>query len=423
MSIQRYVEQLIEEIDEKMKIPSPASTRDSENENHFFETGEIDEMMEYHSIPVTNFSKLLKENLPPPEKLSHKQTEMLVKKISGLLKNWNFHLEYPESTPVKEKYRLIYDHWEEFGIPTSGWHFHQDFCAGDCEECPVKDYCDSYKERQENPIDLEMSYDPEDISPELYSDHGSVRESEKKRKPKEEKIKDILNSILEKDFILSMHNYCDRWCDNCSLNSQCSVFYFEKELLKLAANDDPDRSSLGSVKHVLNLTSEILEQKLKENNLDIDVPLTTTDSFFPKLHVSEQKVLDFAKEYTTTTAKWLKALPEKKVIENHELLKLVNVIRHYHIFIPTKLARAFFGRVSYPEDDPIQNDSNGSAKVALMAIRSSLEYWTHLLNYQKNEEEAILKQCARLKKLTEMVERSFPHAQEFLRPGFDFLEE
>ena len=377
--------------------------------------------MEYQSIPLTKFSNISKESFPPPERLDLKQSEMLVDKIAELLKNWNFHLEYPESTPVKEKYRLIYDHWEEFGIPTAGWDFHQDFCTGDCKDCPVKDYCNSYKEWENDSIDLEMSYDPTELDHNLYSDHRSDQESEKTTKSKKEKIKDIMNSINGKDFIAYMHDYCDRWCESCALKSKCSVFYIEKELLKLAANDDPDSSSLESLKHVFSITNDILNQTLKEKNMDIDFPVTKNDSFFPKLHVSEQKVLDAAKEYTMDTAKWLKSLPEEEIFAINELLKPVTVIMHFHVFISTKLARAFFGRVSLPEDDPIQNDSNGSAKIVLTAITRSLESWTHLLDYKKDKEEWILKQCTRLKKLTEMVERSFPHAQEFLRPGFDFL--
>ncbi|MGC9345047.1 MAG: hypothetical protein ACP5E3_20245, partial [Bacteroidales bacterium] len=96
-------------------------------------------------------------------------------------------------------------------------------------------------------------------------------------------------------------------------------------------------------------------------------------------------------------------------------------ILYYHIFISAKLARAFFGRVSFPDDDPYQNDSNGSAKIALMAISESLNSWSNLLKHVKKEEEIILQHCVKLKKLKNMVQRFFPHAQKFLRPGFDFL--
>ncbi len=421
MSIQRYLEQLIEEIDEKMNIPLPGSIRELKEQGFFFESDDLDERMEFHSIPLTRYSNILKESLPPPEKLSLKQSKMLVEKIYNLLENWNFHLEYPETTPIKEKYQLIYNHWEEFEVPTSGWHCHQDFCTGNCEDCEVKNHCQSFKEWEADPGSFKFPYEPDKFHP------GFVSEDESNKKPGNDssqlkkEIKGIMNSIPDKDFIPSIHNYCDRWCDMCSFKSKCSAFYFEKELLKLAANDDPERSSLGSVKHVFSVTSDILEESLKENDSDIELPVTTDDSFFPKLPAGEQKVLDFAKEYVFSTSQWFDAMPEEKIIEKQELMGPVNVIMYYHIFISTKLARAFFGRIDYPDDDPIQNDSNGSAKVAIMAIKKSLESWTQILTYKKEDEEVILRQCVKLKKLKKMVERFFPHAHKFLRPGFDYL--
>jgi hypothetical protein len=377
--------------------------------------------MEYHSIPLTKFSKILKESLPPPAKLNLKQTKILVDKISKLLENWNYHLDYPKTTPVKEKYRLIYDHWEEFEVPTSGWHYHQDFCTGNCKHCEVKNHCESSKERESEPKDFDIPDGSDELHPLFSSDDEPAKKSGKESPPKKEKIKQILYSLEEKDFIPDVHSYCDRWCDMCSFKSKCSVFYFEKELLKLAANDDMHRSSFESVKHVFSLTNDILKETLKENEIDIEFPVTTNDKFFPKLPVGEQKVLDLAKEYTFNTSAWLRDFPEEKVVANHDLLEPLNTITHYNIFISTKLARAFFGRIDYPEDDPIQNDSNGSAKVALLAIKRSLDSWTNLLKYLKDNEKVILNQCVKLKKLTKMVEKYFPHAQEFLRPGFDFM--
>ncbi len=416
MSIQRYLEQLIEEIDEKMKIPAPAGVSLSDRDKCFFET---DEIMENHSIPVTSFSKILKESLPPPEKLDERQSGRLVDTISVLLENWNFHLEYPERTPVKEKYRLIYDHWEEFEIPTSGWHFHQDFCTGNCGDCEVKDYCES----NESSKDFDLSHESEKFQSGSVSDNVSARNTVKESTDKKEKIKRVLKSIQEKDIIPSMHNYCDRWCKMCSLRSRCSAFYLEKELYMLEASENPDKSTFEIISQVLSLTHDILEDALNENKVDFKMPVTTNDSFFPKLPAHEQKVLDFAKEYVFSTSEWLKTLSGERITVNHKLKEHVNVITYYHMFIPTKLARAFFGRVSYPEDEPIQNDSNGSAKVALLAIAKSLDSWTKLLSYNKDDEEVILQQCVKLKKLKQMVERSFPYAQKFVRPGFDSLAE
>ncbi|MGC9343847.1 MAG: hypothetical protein ACP5E3_14170, partial [Bacteroidales bacterium] len=326
MSIQRYLEQLIEEIDEKMKIPSPASIRNNEGRSFFHEHDEIDEMMEFQGIPVSQYSKILKESLPPPAKLNPKQAGMLVGKISELLENWNFHLEYPESTPIKEKYRLIYDNWEEFEVPISGWHFHQDFCSGSCDDCEVKNWCETYNQDKNIVDSIDEDFEPEPLHMDIFPDKKQEINSDEDVPFTKAEISNILDSIQEKDFIPSVHNYCDRWCDRCSLKAKCSVFYFEKELLKIAANDDAGRSSFESVKHVFTLTNDILQENLKDNGIDFDLPFSTKDDFFPKIPAREQKVLDFAKEYAFSSAEWLKNFPEEKVVANHDLLEPMNVI-------------------------------------------------------------------------------------------------
>jgi hypothetical protein len=215
MSIQRYLELLVEEIDEKMEIPSPARIGNSDCEDFFFEPDELDELMECQGIPLTNYSKILKESLPPPEKLNPEQAGILVDKITALLDNWNFHLEYPVSTPVKEKYRLIYENWEEFEIPKGGWHFHQDFCSGSCEECEVKEYCDTYNKDEKYPENVVTDKEIDELDKIFIPDQETESKPGKEFSSKKEKIKWILDSIQEKDFIPSVHNYCDRWCDKC----------------------------------------------------------------------------------------------------------------------------------------------------------------------------------------------------------------
>ena len=34
---------------------------------------------------------------------------------------------------------------------------------------------------------------------------------------------------LKGDFIVGVHNYCDRWCERCELNNRCRIYVNEKE--------------------------------------------------------------------------------------------------------------------------------------------------------------------------------------------------
>ena len=102
----------------------------------------------------------------------------------------------------------------------------------------------------------------------------------------------------------------------------------------------------------------------------------------------------------------------------------LNVAAWDCFFIPVKLHRALHGRDSYqrgnaPDDDPVQNDWNGTAKVALISIVRSIQAWD-VLTGVSNDPDA--RQVAdALRQLQREVEQSFPDAWQFVRPGFDTM--
>ena len=71
-------------------------------------------------------------------------------------------------------------------------------------------------------------------------------------------------------------------------------------------------------------------------------------------------------------------------------------------------------------EDPIQNDSNGSAKVARLAIAESKAAWDTLLRVGQAPPDARLRQTRELlDRIDDGLALRFPHAADFVRPGFD----
>ncbi|PYQ75823.1 MAG: hypothetical protein DMG01_18065 [Acidobacteria bacterium] len=69
------------------------------------------------------------------------------------------------------------------------------------------------------------------------------------------------------------------------------------------------------------------------------------------------------------------------------------------------------------DDDPVQNDWNGSAKIALISLERSEAAWRVIAQATSHEEAGSLADAARdLRRLT--LEK-FPRAMSFIRPGFD----
>ena len=69
------------------------------------------------------------------------------------------------------------------------------------------------------------------------------------------------------------------------------------------------------------------------------------------------------------------------------------------------------------DDDPVQNDWNGSAKVALISLDRSVAAWNRIAAATADGAAAMT--AERLQALRIDVERAFPNARKFVRPGFD----
>jgi hypothetical protein len=115
-------------------------------------------------------------------------------------------------------------------------------------------------------------------------------------------------------------------------------------------------------------------------------------------------------------------------MEKYGLEETLKVIQWYQHQIYVKLARAISGKMeaeSESDDEPAQyaKDSDGSAKVALIGIDRSIAAWgsigRRLPTFRSLDVPAILTHLERLRR---SVEKVFPDARGFLRPGFDRID-
>ena len=99
-------------------------------------------------------------------------------------------------------------------------------------------------------------------------------------------------------------------------------------------------------------------------------------------------------------------------------------MRWYQFFVPAKTERAVGGLVHIEEDggdeyDIHQNDANGSAKIALIAVDRSIAAWSLLRDHFPEQGDGVLDLLVHLARLRRLLETTFPTARDFKRPGFD----
>jgi hypothetical protein len=232
---------------------------------------------------------------------------------------------------------------------------------------------------------------------------------------------------MNADRVDSISSYCDRWCERCSFTSRCSLFAVQAAIaicgdvgdgIELAVGRPPDESNAHQ--------SSTLSQRIDDFE-DSAITLAERLEFDSrerelKAGIDDTSVMNIACAFSVLAQQWLTARGDTvrhgadPVV--HESLEIA---AHDALFISVKLHRALSGGDPYERNDdeshPVQNDWNGSAKVALISIERSEAAWRVMADATGEETPMML--ADELRNLKREVETVFPKAWSFVRPGFD----
>ncbi|MBA7649428.1 hypothetical protein ES703_57225 [subsurface metagenome] len=264
-----------------------------------------------------------------------------------------------------------------------------------------------------------------------------------------------VNKIMDKEyikklaedprFIPGIYNYCDRWCERCPLTSQCLNFAVSEEQF-----DDPQSRDVNNkvfwdkLSEIFQDTLEMVKETAQEHGIDLDsldLQQATEEYEITRDIAENHECCQAAKEYGQIAKNWfdsagklfeqkaddigLKAqleLPNSDPAEEAASLKdSVDIIRWYQHFIYVKHVRAVRGILEETSQslDAVPGDSNGSAKIALIAMDRSIAAWGQMRRHFPDHEDAILDILVHLDRLRRKTEAVFPDARAFIRPGFD----
>ena len=131
------------------------------------------------------------------------------------------------------------------------------------------------------------------------------------------------------------------------------------------------------------------------------------------------------KKYANAASDWFRELDQMfEVPENFEQLEDAReVVQWYQYQIAVKTMRALSGRKEELEEDPeiieFPKDSDGSAKVALIGIDRSIAAWRLMQLSLPEHAASIVPLILQLERLRNRLDKAFPEARDFIRPGFD----
>jgi hypothetical protein len=235
-------------------------------------------------------------------------------------------------------------------------------------------------------------------------------------------------------FIPGIYNYCDRWCERCPQTLHCLNFSLsEEEFSDPETRDIRNEAFWRKLSEILAEALELLKEAGKKWGIDPetfesahDVEGMRTKDEATKNHV----VCRAAGAYGSMVEDWYKrreGLPFETASvggEGVEIEEAFEVIQWYQYFIAAKVTRAIRGKMEEEEGrgDEFASDSDGSAKIALIAIDRSIGAWAVILHHNNLYAGSVLGIISFLDRLRQAVEETFPNARSFIRPGFDRID-
>ena len=232
---------------------------------------------------------------------------------------------------------------------------------------------------------------------------------------------------MARNYIDFISAYCDSWCERCAFTARCSHFAvkiaegmcsgdlnaaIELAVGRAAQPGDPPAESLRTrISEAFTAYEEPTERELEEMGRESEERRARVDA-----HVLATSSYD----YVVAGRRWLEH-KEQDVAQHPECRAALRVMQWDLFLIHVKIMRALSGH----DEDPaggfwksrIQNDWNGSAKVALISIERSEQAWRQLAAALRDDSATALADI--LAALRENMSKEFPKAMKFRRPGFD----
>lgn len=231
---------------------------------------------------------------------------------------------------------------------------------------------------------------------------------------------------MDSDRIDFISAYCDSWCERCAFTERCSAFAARVATAMCGDADEGLELAVGVPRPEGG--REPSPPSWRDGDSE-DVESSTDD---PALERAEERrerdmreapIMTLAHACALIGSRWLlERGTDAAPAGDAALVEALEVAAHDASLVSAKLYRALLGRLRHREyggvdDHPVQNDWNGSAKVALLSLERSELAWRVIA--QASGEATPTALADQLRTLRREVEDAFPDAWSFVRPGFD----
>jgi hypothetical protein len=228
--------------------------------------------------------------------------------------------------------------------------------------------------------------------------------------------------------IESIFNYCTRRCERCPFTENCTLYQSEQEYERT----HPDATWRDQVHDSFAETLRLLEAWCAREGIDFEAIRRDANSDEAQAElaraddaVRSDPLQKLATAYTHATLNIVDAMTAARAMRqwSPDVEAALDTIAWHAGMVSAKVHRALHGiaeRGQFCEEDPLQNDWNGSAKLARIIVDESKQAWRVMLRAgEAPDNSPLLELVALLDRIDQGLTKRFPRAMEFVRPGFD----
>jgi hypothetical protein len=238
--------------------------------------------------------------------------------------------------------------------------------------------------------------------------------------------------ITREGNIEGIFNYCVRRCERCAFTSRCSLFQHEREYER----QHPNATWQERVHDSFAETFKLLEEWCRREGIDFDEIRREAehDATDAALERAEEAVRDdplqkLATTYMHAAFNVIDRMAPARALRRwpRDVEEALDTISWNAGMVGAKVHRALNGfaerGILLKDEDPVQNDWNGSAKLARILIGESTSAWRVVMREgEAPEDSPLLELVGLLTRIDQGLAERFPDAMNFIRPGFDETE-
>jgi hypothetical protein len=223
-------------------------------------------------------------------------------------------------------------------------------------------------------------------------------------------------------------NYCTRRCELCPFTEQCTLFESEREYERR----QPDATRPDQAHDSFAETFRLLEEWCAREGIDFEQLRREAHSEEANAELERaaeavrgDPLQKLATAYTHAALNIIDAMALARATRgwSQEVQAALDTIAWHAGMVSAKVHRALHGyaeRGLVRDEDPAQNDWNGSAKLARLIVGESKGAWDVVLREgEAPADSPLLELLPLLDQIDRGLAERFPRAMDFVRPGFD----